>query len=70
MKKFLAGIFALGSGIVLFIPDLLPFLDEAVALMILVKSLQVLGLDISRFLPFLGKKKPDAAKKEAPVVDV
>ena len=70
MKKFLAGIFALGAGIVLFIPDLLPFIDEAIALMIFVKSLQVLGLDVTRWLPFFGKKKPEGAKKEAPVVDV
>jgi len=70
MKKFLAGIFALGSGIVLFIPDILPFIDEAIALMIFVKSLHVLGVDVTRWLPFMGKKKADAAKKTSPVVDV
>lgn len=54
----------------LFIPDILPFIDEAIALMIFVKSLHVLGVDVARWLPFMGKKKADAAKKTAPVVDV
>ncbi|GAA5482457.1 hypothetical protein [Haloferula sargassicola] len=71
MKKLLAMLFALASGVVLFIPDMLPFIDEAVALMILVKSLQVLGVDISRFIPFMKSgKKPAAKDKDGPVVDV
>ena len=74
MKKFIAFIFALISGVyVIFgpIPDPLPFLDEATALLIFVKSMAVLGVDISRFVPFLGKKGKQAPPKPpGPVVDV
>ena len=74
VKKFLAVIFALISGIyVIFgpVPDFIPFLDEATALLIFVKSMSVLGVDVSRFIPFLGKKgKTAAAKPPGPVVDV
>lgn len=74
MKKFLAAIFALISGVyVIFgpIPDFIPFLDEATALLIFVKSMSVLGVDVSRFIPFLGKKgKAAAPKPPGQVVDV
>lgn len=50
--------------------DPVPIIDEATALLVLVKSLSVLGIDISRFLPFLGKKVPKTGKDEGPVVDV
>jgi len=76
MKKVLALVFAGVSTVYLLTigvaPDPLPFLDEATALLILVKSLGVLGIDISRFLPFLGKKVPKGANgpKDGPVVDV
>jgi len=73
VKKFLAVIFALISGIyVIFgpFPDPLPFLDEATALLIFVKSMAVLGFDMSRFIPFLGKKGKTSPKPPGPVVDV
>ncbi|MEP4076546.1 hypothetical protein [Haloferula sp.] len=74
MKKVLTILFALISGIYLLTvgiaPDPLPFIDEATALLIFVKSMSALGFDISRFLPFLGKKAPKTAEKESPVVDV
>lgn len=73
VKKFLAVIFALISGVyVIFgpFPDPLPFLDEATALLIFVKSMSVLGVDISRFVPFLGKKTKNPPKPPGPVVDV
>ncbi|MEM1084975.1 MAG: hypothetical protein AAGI48_12760 [Verrucomicrobiota bacterium] len=74
MKKALAFVFAAASGVYLLTigiaPDPLPFIDEATALLVLVKSLSVLGIDISRFLPFLGKKGAKAEKKDGPVVDV
>ena len=75
MKKFFAALLALLSGIVIFTPfDFIPpipffFIDEAIALVIFTKSLNYLGLDISRFLPFLRTKsgKPLAPQKAADV---
>jgi hypothetical protein len=59
MKKTFAFLAALMSGGYLvtlgIFPDPLPFIDEATALVILVKSLGVLGVDISRYVPFIGK---------------
>ena len=77
MRKVLALFFALISGIYLMVmgvtPDPLPIIDEATALLILVGSLRALGFDISRFLPFFGKKVPAEkakSKDQGPVVDV
>jgi len=73
VKKLLAVFFALISGVyVIFgpFPDPLPFLDEATALLIFVKSMAVLGVDLSRFVPFLGKKAKTPPKPPGPVVDV
>ena len=74
VKKFIALLFALLSGFYVFfaswIPDPLPFLDEATALVIFVKSMSVLGFDLTRFVPFLGKKSKPAGKTSGPVVDV
>ena len=74
MKKVIALLFALLSGFYVFfaswIPDPLPLLDEATALLIFVKSMGVLGFDLSRFIPFLGKKTKPDGKTGGPVVDV
>lgn len=73
MKKFIALIFAVLSGGYLVlgpIPDPLPFLDEGMALLVFVKSMAVLGIDLSRFLPFAGKKSKPDGKKEGEVIDV
>ena len=73
VKKFIAFIFALISGVYVILgpfPDPLPFLDEATALLIFVKSMAVLGVDLTRFLPFLGKKTKTPPKPPGPVVDV
>lgn len=75
MKKAIAGLAALMSGGYLLtlgiLPDPLPFLDEATALLVLVKSLSYLGVDISRFVPFLGKRaKQQKAKGASQTVDV
>ncbi len=60
MKKALALLFALLSGGYLLtigiLPDPVPFIDEGVALIVLVKSLGFLGIDISRFVPFMSRK--------------
>lgn len=73
MKKLIAAIFAVLSGsYVLFgwIPDPLPFIDEAMALAIFVKSMDVLGFDVRRFIPFMGKRAKTAPKTGPQVVDV
>lgn len=73
VKKFIALIFAVLSGGYLLlgpIPDPLPFLDEGMALLVFVKSLAVLGVDLSRFLSYGGKKARPAGKKDGRVIDV
>ncbi|PAW67180.1 MAG: hypothetical protein B9S38_12705 [Verrucomicrobiia bacterium Tous-C4TDCM] len=77
MKKLIAFIFALVSGLYLLIwgpmigpLDPIPIIDEATALLIFVKSMAVLGIDLTRFIPFLGKKTKDNGKAPGPVVDV
>lgn len=73
MKKFIAAFFALFSGLYFvlgWIPDFVPFVDEAMALAIFVKSMSVLGFDVARFIPFLGKKVKNPPKPPGPVVDV
>jgi hypothetical protein len=64
VKKAFALFIALLSAWVLFTPFDLPpvpffFLDEAIALILFTKSMAVLGVDVTRFLPFFrgsGKK--------------
>lgn len=75
VKKLIALIFALISGAYVFtplgwIPDPLPFLDEATALIIFVKAMGVLGVDLSRLVPFLGRKEKTPPKPPGQVVDV
>lgn len=75
MKKFILKFFALllvlVSGFVIFTPfEFIPlWFDEAIALVIFTKSLAYLGIDISRFIPFLRTKsgKPLAPQKAADV---
>lgn len=68
MKRFILWIVVLVSGFYAFIagpfiPDPLPFIDEAVALAIFLKATSALGFDVRRFLPFFGKAKETAGKK-------
>jgi hypothetical protein len=74
VKKFIAAVFAVISGVYLvflgWIPDPLPIIDEATALIVFVKSMSVLGIDLTRFVPFLGKRTKEAPKGPGPVVDV
>ncbi len=77
VKKLIALLFALISGIYLLTmgiwvgpPDFIPFIDEATALIIFVKAMGVLGVDLTRFVPFLGKKMKPSPKSPGQTVDV
>ncbi len=69
---------AIFSGLYLLImgplPDPLPIIDEATALLIFVKSMAYLGIDVTRFVPFLGRRKsmqPRGSKSASgPTIDV
>ncbi len=78
MKRRIAWLLAILSGLYLFIagpvPDPLPFIDEATALWIFVKSMAYLGYDVRRFIPFMGKargaRSSESAGKPGVTIDV
>lgn len=61
----LSALYLLTLGI---IPDPVPFIDEALALAILLKCSSYLGYDLRKWLPFFPKKKiyPASNRGEAP----
>ena len=76
IKKSFAALFALLSAAYLLtigiIPDPLPFLDEAGAFLILLKSLDTLGVPVGRFIPFFQSKnrRPSKSSAKHQTVDV
>ena len=78
MKRRIAWFLAIFSGLYLLImgplPDPLPIIDEATALLIFVKSMSFLGFDVMRFVPFLSGRKmgktPRARDTSGRTIDV
>lgn len=64
MKRKLAWLGVILSGLYLLtagpIPDPIPFIDEGVALAMLLKCASYLGYDLRKWLPFLSKKEKSA----------
>jgi hypothetical protein len=74
MKRRFAWLAAVVSGIYLLvsgpIPDPLPFIDEATALLVFVNAMAFLGYDVRRWIPFLGKGRKAADSSSKPNKDV
>jgi hypothetical protein len=67
MKRQIAWMLALFSAFYLLVigplPDPIPIIDEATALLIFVKAMAYLGYDMRRWIPFLSRGKPCKASQ-------
>ncbi len=74
MKRKIAWSLAVLSGLYLLIagpvPDPLPFIDEATALLVFVKCMSYLGYDVRRWLPFFGKSGNRRKEARGETIDV
>ena len=73
MKRRLVWGVAILSGLILLVPDPVPFVDEGLALLVFMKSMAYLGHDVSRWIPFLRKgraKAPEVKGAAGQTIDV
>jgi len=74
MKRRIAWILAIVSALYLLIlgplPDPLPIVDEATALLIFMKSMAYLGYDVRKWVPFLNRGKSKKPSGQSQPIDV
>jgi len=72
MKRRIAWVLAILSALYLLtvglLPDPLFLIDEATAMLVLIKSMAYLGYDVRRWLPFL--RKNDRTRPSGQTIDV